>query len=103
MLGRFAKSKSSDLDEPIKRILADMEAYGPDNEAYTMLVEHLERLKRMKMEETHRRRPSPDTVLVVVGNILGILAIVAYEQKHVMASRGLGFVMRPREPSITTG
>jgi hypothetical protein len=35
---------------------------------------------------------------IVVGNILGILVIVAYEQKHVMVSKGLGFVIKAKEP-----
>jgi hypothetical protein len=99
MFGRLVKSRPSDLDGPINAVLARMNNVKPDHEEYTTLVNHLERLNQMKACE-RRTRVSPDTVATVVGNLLGILVIVAYEQKHVMVSKGLGFVMRPREPHI---
>jgi hypothetical protein len=97
MFGRFVKKKPSILDEPIARILTDMNTYGPDSPEFPTLVSHLEKLNRMKAEEC-KNRPSSDTMAIVAGNLLGILIIVAYEQKHAMVSRGLGFVIKPKEP-----
>jgi hypothetical protein len=94
-LRRLFTIESSILDEPIERVLTDMNTYGPDSEEYPKLVDHLERLTRMKAEES-RQRVSPDTMAIVLGNLLGILVIVAYEQKHVMVSKGLGFVLRTK-------
>lgn len=93
---RLFTIESSILDEPIEKVLTDMNTYGPDSEEYPKLIDHLERLTRMKAEEGRRQRVSPDTMAIVLGNILGILVIVAYEQKHVMVSKGLGFVLRTR-------
>ncbi|MET0786968.1 MAG: hypothetical protein ABWY25_09695 [Paenisporosarcina sp.] len=59
------------------------------------MVDHLERLMKMKAEE-RRNRVSPDTMAIVGGNLLGILVIVAYEQKHVMVSRGLGLILKAK-------
>jgi hypothetical protein len=99
MFGRFVKKKKpSVLDEPIAKILTDMNTYGPDSPEYPTLISHLEKLNRMKAEEGSKVRPSPDVMAIVVGNLLGILIIVAYEQKHAMVSRGLGFVIRPKDP-----
>jgi hypothetical protein len=95
-LRRLFTIESSILDEPIEKVLTDMNTYGPDSEEYPKLIDHLERLTRMKAEEGRRQRVSPDTMAIVLGNILGILVIVAYEQKHVMVSKGLGFVLRTR-------
>jgi len=92
----FAKRKPSILDEPIEKVLTEMNTYGPDSPEYPKLIDHLDRLTRMK--EQSYRRPSPDAMAIVVGNLLGILVIVAYEQKHVMVSKGLGFVIKPKEP-----
>ncbi|MET0786294.1 MAG: hypothetical protein ABWY25_06270 [Paenisporosarcina sp.] len=93
--------KPSVLDEPIEKVLTDMNTYGPDSPEYTKLIEHLDQLTRMKSDYRNRRF-SPDTMLIVAGNLLGILIIVAYEQKHVMVSRGLGFVIKAREPNKMT-
>jgi hypothetical protein len=93
----FVERKPSILDEPIERVLNEMNTYGPDSPEYAALVDHLERLNRMKASNVPNR-PSPDAVLIVAGNLLGILIIVAYEQKHVMVSKALGFVMKTKEP-----
>jgi hypothetical protein len=100
MIGRFVREKPSVLDEPIAEILTRMNENDPDSEEYQQWLTHLERLYRLKAE-TRRARINPDTWAIVAGNLLGILIIVAYEQKHVMVSKGLGFVIRARDPHIS--
>lgn len=95
MLERFIKKNPSVLDEHIVQILDKMKMYGPDNEEYPRLVEYLERLNKLKGKE-RRFKFSPDTMLIVVGNLFGILIIVVYEQKHVIVSKGLGFIGRSK-------
>jgi hypothetical protein len=94
MLRRFFKKEPSDLNAPRFEVLKKMQQYGPDNDEFPRLLDYLERLTRMKHEES-RFRVSPDTMAIVAGNLLGILIIVAYEQKHVMVSKGLGQILRP--------
>lgn len=72
-----------------------MNTYGPDSEEYREAVSYLERLVRLKADE-RRIRITPDTMAIVLGNLLGILIIVAYEQKHVMVSKGLGLILRTK-------
>jgi hypothetical protein len=86
------------LDEPIGNILTRMNEAGMDGQKYNECVDRLDRLMEMKADE-RRSRIDPNTVIIVLGNLLGILVIVAYEQKHVMVSRALGFVNRT-EPRI---
>ena len=92
---RIFGKKESIYDEMIIDVLNTMRRLTPDADEYPALVDHLDKLSKMKAEE--RRRPvSWDTVAIVAGNLLGIGLIVAYEQKHVMNARGLGFVLKPR-------
>ena len=98
MLMKFVKSESA-LDEQIDKILEHMSQCDPSTEKYSGMLTDLERLIRLKKEEKINR-VSPDTLAIVAGNLIGILIIVAYEQKHVVTSRGVGFVMRPNSPKI---
>lgn len=89
------REKASVLDEPIEKVLTEMNEVGPDSPEYQKLVEHLERLTRLKSEVNSRNRVSRDTMAIVIGNLVGILIIVAYEQKHVLSSRAQGMILRP--------
>jgi hypothetical protein len=98
MLKRFIKSESK-LDEQIDKLLEHMSQCEPSTEKYSGMLSDLERLVRLKKDEK-LNRVSPDTMAIVAGNLLGILIIVAYEQKHIVTSRGIGFVMRPNSRQI---
>jgi hypothetical protein len=98
MFGKFRRDETTIYDEPIARVLADMETYGPDAPEYPQLVERLAELSKIQ-SENRKKRISPDTLAIVLGNLAGILIIVAYEQKHVMNSKGLNFI-KPKEPRI---
>lgn len=89
------KSEPSDLDDAIDSVHARMTYLGPGSDEYSDLLDHLERLRKLKAESRFKR-PDPNTIILVAGNLLGILVIVAYEQKHVMTSKGLGFVLKPQ-------
>jgi hypothetical protein len=97
MLRQFigTEKKTEPLDDQIAAVLKSMTTAGPDSEEYPKLLEHLERLHQIKTKS--RRDPvSLDTVVSTAGTLLGILAIVAYEQKHVMVSKGFGWIPRPK-------
>lgn len=95
MLERFFNEKPSIFDPLIIHVIEQMHEYGPEEPEYSKMVEYLDRLTQMKAQQ-RRNRVSPDTIVLAAANILGILVIVAYEQKHVMTSKGLGFVMKPK-------
>lgn len=94
MFGVFEK-KESQFDGAIERLLFEMDAKGPDTQEYTDMMEHLVKLANIRKEE-RPGKVSVDTIALVAGNLLGILVIVAYEQKHVMVSKGLSFLLKPR-------
>lgn len=94
---RYSLSNETDtpIDKQIAMVLKEMHLQRIGSEEYLALMTSLERLHELKMRE--RREPiSRDTIALIAGNLMGILMIVAYEQKHVITSKGFGQVIRPR-------
>jgi hypothetical protein len=89
------KTSEKNLDTLIQRVVNDMELYGPDSEEYSKMVKHLESLNRMKSQKWWTRL-SWDTVLIVLGNLLGILIIVAYEERNVISSKALSMTQKTK-------
>lgn len=92
MFGPF-KSPVDPLDAPIARVIADLDRYGPETDEYPKLIAHLEKLHKMKAEK-RPPRVSRDTVMIVLGNLVGILIIVIYEEKHVISSKAFPLATR---------
>lgn len=97
MWWRFKKDEESILDEPIAKVLTSMNKIDPGSLEYSAALKNLSQLIKLKSRDG-RRRISPDTILHVVGNVVLVTIIVVYEQKHVLASKGLGFIIRPKLP-----
>lgn len=95
MFGKFRKTVTSIYDEPINKVLTEMREQPVESQEYAAAISHLETLNKLKAEEG-KKRVSADTMAVVAGNLLGILTIVAYEQKHVMTSKATGFIIKPK-------
>lgn len=93
MFGFINRNQPHPIDLPIKEVMDEMERVGPNDEKFPKLVVQLDRLMEMKRDD-RRHTISPDTLVVVAGNLLGILLIVAYEQKHVMTSKAMQFTLK---------
>ena len=64
-----------------------------NTDEYEKLVQTFEKLIKLQ-NEVKGSGIDPNTVLVVTSNILVVLIIVGYEQGHVIASKGLQFLVR---------
>lgn len=93
MLGRPKKDRTQ-LEIVTDAVLLEMETYGPMDPAYPELLNQLERLNAL--QEKKKQHVSPDTVVLVLGNLLGIVIIVAYERAHVMTSKGMNFILKTK-------
>lgn len=91
----FRKEVTSIYDEAIEKLLNEMREQPVETEEYAAAVRHLETLTNLKAQ-TGRKKVDANTMATVVGNLLGILTIVAYEQKHVMGSKATGFILKPK-------
>jgi uncharacterized protein Smg (DUF494 family) len=89
---KFWEKKESIVDIPLNKVLDELKQYGPDTPEFEKQLRYLERLNDLKTGNRQQYRVSPDTIALVLGNLAGILIIVAYEQKHVWTSKAMGFI-----------
>jgi hypothetical protein len=80
-----------------KQIASELEQLSQttNSDEFETIVVRITRLQKLKAEQAPRL-PSPDTMLIVGGNLLGILWLSAVERETPMASKALNFVMRPK-------
>lgn len=90
---RRKEPENAALDKVIDALLQDMSITSTDTKEYATLLGHLVTLQKLK--ETNSPKPiSRDTILVVAGNLAGIVLILAYENSRVITSKALGFVLK---------
>lgn len=98
VLGLFGKNeKPIPVDREIEAVLRKMHEKGVSSDEYPTLLKYLERLNDIR-EKEKPDKVKRDTMWIVGGNLLGILLIVLYEQRHVMSSKGFGQIIHPRIP-----
>ncbi len=83
------------LEKEIISSLNQLALHEATSEEYGIIVEHITKLYKLKSED-RLKPPSLDTVLAVSANIFGIFWLTRYEREHVINSKALGFVMKPR-------
>lgn len=89
------KTTPSKLDEAIENVFSEMAGVDCDSDEYNVMTNQLEKLYRLK-EIDPPRRVSPDTLALMVSNLAGILIIVGHERAHIIASKALMFISKPR-------
>jgi uncharacterized protein Smg (DUF494 family) len=90
----IGNSEKSLIDREIDTVLEEMHDIGVNSDRYPNQLGYLERL--VQTRKNHKEPAvSRDTIALVMGNLLGILIIIAYEQKHVITSRSFSQLIRP--------
>lgn len=89
----FAKEsdEKSGLEDAIDKILREMAKESSDSEEFARMADQLVKLYTLRKEP---KRISPDTLAVVIGNLVGIIMIVGHERTHVVTSKAMQFVLR---------
>lgn len=93
MFGFFDRNRLHPVDQPIKRVLDEMEMMGPDHESYDDYVDYLERMYKLKRDD-RKTLVDPNTLVIAGANLLVTLIIVGYEQKHVITSKAQQFNLK---------
>jgi hypothetical protein len=95
----WKKKDPTPLDQVIEMSLKDLITFSPGTQEYDIRLTRLERLYRQKEWETPKPEALSPNVMVSVGaNLLGILMIIRHEHVNVIASKALSFVVKTRVP-----
>lgn len=92
-------SKSTKLDLEIDRLVELLSDLDPTSEDARKATEQLIKLGEAKgklQQQKPRFSISGDAVLGAVASVLGIVLILYREELHPVASKGLGFVHKPK-------
>jgi hypothetical protein len=91
-------SKTPDTTSPkvtaaLNKALLELENYPAHSKEYAEIVKQIVELHKL---HAHKRDylVSPDTLVTVGANLLGIVAILSFEQTRVIATKALGFVAK---------
>jgi len=95
MFGRKPKAELAKIDEVIERLMFEMAKHDPSSREYGAMLGHFERAVSLR-SESNKKKISWDTVIIAGAGLLQVLVIVAYEQKHVFTSKGVGFILKSK-------
>jgi len=83
------------LQAEIEHILEYLKREDPGSDEYNKAVQNLKVLY-----EARTKKPAylvdPDTIVIVLGNLLGILLILQYERFNVVSTRALSLIVKPK-------
>lgn len=91
----ITKPQPTVLDETIDAALAQLKGIEVGSDEYNRKMDQITKLYTLK-EKNSPKRVSPDTLILVAGNLAGIVLILGYERAHVVTSKALGFVLKSR-------
>lgn len=101
MFNRSKKEvEESPYDSVKNALLETMSSCHPNSDEYVTALKtyHIvlaqESALPPKAKTGFMNKLDPNTLFLVAGNLLGILVIVAYEQKHVFASQASKFIQK---------
>jgi hypothetical protein len=95
MFKLFKRDKRTTLEKEIDGVIEIMEQTNPGTEIYSIMADNLHRLYEAKGKEP-KRGISPDTIVLVAGNVLVVVLILTYEQTHIITTKALSFILRGR-------
>jgi hypothetical protein len=87
--------KPTPIDTEIEKVHNELLLLAPGSDEYNQVLNHLKTLTELKNEKSSKS-VSPDTWVMAAVSILGVLIIVAYEQKHIFSSKAMSMVSKPR-------
>ena len=93
MFAKRTQTEKSGLEKAIDELHVELNSVMGDSEQYSKIADQLVKLYKLR-EFDAPKRVSPDTLVIVAGNLLGIAMIVGHERAHVVTSKALSFVMK---------
>jgi hypothetical protein len=95
MFNKKPDTNRQGLEATIDDLMAQMSEHQPDSPEYKAMVENLTKIYTLRDEKSNKV-VSPDALLAVAGNLLGIALIVGHERIGVVTSKALQFVLKAK-------
>ena len=89
------KKEESAVDLEIGRVVAHLSGLEPDDPKYASVTKQLEVLRKVRAQKV-ADPVTNDTLLIVAGNLIGIVLILGWENAHPVVSKALSFVLKGR-------
>lgn len=90
------KNTQPGLQEAIDTALLKLKETTPGSEDYAEIVTQLDKLYKAKSYTKDEPLVKLDTVITVGANLLGIVAILSFEQARVVTSKALAMVLKAK-------
>lgn len=89
------KDRRSNIEKEIDSVLDRMKVTDPSTKEYSAMNDNVERLYKAK---AHARSAhvTPDAVLLVAGNLMGLWMIMNFEKTEILRTKALSFVLKGR-------
>jgi hypothetical protein len=81
------------IDKEIDRVISYLGMLSPDSENYVTASDNLKALYEGRKNQF---RVSPDTIVLAVTNLIGILMIIRQEEFNIVTSKAIGFIIKPK-------
>ncbi len=92
MFNRKKDDKPNNLEDALNELFTELAHVEGDTEKYDKLTDQIEKLMKLREHNKPRKPVDPNTLILAGANILGIIVIVGYEQKHVLHSKAMSFI-----------
>jgi len=89
------KDKRTKIEQAMDVCLEKMDTFDPSTKDYKDTIDSLSLLIEAKNAKA-KGEISKDTLVVVAGNLAGILLILNFERLGIITSKSLGFVIKGR-------
>lgn len=91
------KRKKSVLESEKEAILTRLQEIDPLDDAYPKMIYRLGDITELEEKNKKLKKTvSPDTMALIGANLVGIIVVLAWEEKHVIATKAFGMISKLR-------
>ena len=86
-------------DRELDRLYGELKLHDPETDEYATIMRRIQELSNLNKSEhkpDEKKKLDPNTIIVVAANLLGIVAILAYEHVHPVASKAFSLLLKPK-------
>lgn len=93
---RKPKPEPTALETVLENAISELAGHDPDSDEYAKILKQIETIHGMTTSDKKKPSIDPNTALVVAGNLVGVIAVISYERLHVIGSKAVGLLLKPK-------